>query len=38
MTHEYAMGLFLLAGEEIVKLVESGTIDKEVLESFERRN
>ena len=24
MTHEYAMGLFLLAGEEMVKLVESG--------------
>jgi len=26
MTHEYAMGLFLLAGEEMVKLIESGTI------------
>jgi hypothetical protein len=24
MTHEYAMGLLLLAGEEMVKLVESG--------------
>jgi len=24
MTHEYAMGLFLLAGEEMIKLVESG--------------
>ena len=24
LTHEYAMGLFLLAGEEIFKLVESG--------------
>ena len=32
------MGLFLLAGEEVVKLVEAGTIDKEVLESFEREN
>ena len=27
MTHEYAMGLFLLAGEEMIKLVESGAID-----------
>lgn len=26
MTHEYAMGLFLLAGEEMVKAVESGVI------------
>lgn len=25
-THEYAMGLFLLAGSEIVKLIESGSI------------
>ena len=30
MTHEYAMGLFLLAGEEMAKLVESGIIHDEV--------
>ena len=27
MTHEYAMGLLLLAGEEMVKLVDSGATD-----------
>jgi rhamnogalacturonyl hydrolase YesR len=30
MTHEYAMGLLLLAGEEMVKLVESGMINEAV--------
>ena len=29
MTHEYAMGLLLLAGEEMIKLVESGAITGE---------
>ncbi len=28
-THEYAMGLFLLAGEEVIKLAESGLIGEE---------
>ena len=31
MTHEYAMGLFLLAGEEMATLVESGLITDDVL-------
>ena len=30
MTHEYAMGLLLLSGEEIVKLIESGVINEAV--------
>jgi hypothetical protein len=35
MTHEYAMGLLLLAGEEMVKLVESGWIAGEVRQNCE---
>lgn len=31
MTHEYAMGLLLLAGEEMIKLVESGLVSDELL-------
>jgi rhamnogalacturonyl hydrolase YesR len=26
MTHEYAMGLFLLAGEQMIEMVESGIL------------
>lgn len=36
MTHEYAMGLFLLAGEEMIKLVESGAVPAGVLREHER--
>ncbi len=36
MTHEYAMGLLLLAGEEMVKLLESGVVDDDVLKQYER--
>jgi len=37
MTHEYAMGLFLLAGEQMVRLVESGVIIEEVRREHERK-
>jgi len=33
-THEYATGLFLLAGSEVLKLVESGLITPEVVERY----
>lgn len=36
VTHEYGMGLFLLAGEEMVKLVESGRIPGEVRRKHEQ--
>jgi len=36
MTHEYAMGLLLLAGEEMIKLVESGTVSKDLLHKHEQ--
>lgn len=36
MTHEYAMGLFLLAGEEMAKLVESDVITDEVRRQHEQ--
>jgi len=35
-THEYAMGLFLLAGEQMIKLVESGVIDDRALGELRR--
>ena len=36
MTHEYAMGLFLLAGEEMVKLLQSGVVSAEEVAAFEK--
>ena len=36
MTHEYAMGLLLLAGEEMVKLIESDLITDEIREKYEK--
>jgi len=36
MTHEYAMGLFLLSGEEMVKLLESGVVSSEQLKQYEK--
>ena len=36
MTHEYAMGLFLLAGKEMVKLLESGMLTDGQLEEYQR--
>ncbi len=36
MTHEYAMGLFLLAGEEMVKLLESGVVSSDQLKQYEK--
>ena len=36
MTHEYAMGLFLLAGEEMVKLLQSGVVSAEEIAEFEK--
>ncbi len=38
MTHEYAMGLFLLSGEEMAKLVESGLITDEVRRRHKKAN
>jgi len=36
MTHEYAMGLLLLAGEEMVKLIESGAVTDDMLRKHRR--
>jgi hypothetical protein len=36
LTHEYAMGLFLLAGEEMVKLLQSGVVSAEEIAEFEQ--
>lgn len=36
MTHEYAMGLFLLAGEEMVKLIESAALTDKQREEYEK--
>jgi unsaturated rhamnogalacturonyl hydrolase len=36
MTHEYAMGLFLLAGEEMIKLIESCSLTDEQREQYEK--
>lgn len=36
MTHEYAMGLLLLAGEQMVKLIRSGAITDRQREEYEK--
>ena len=38
MTHEYAMGPLLLAGEQMVQLVESGIIPEEARQQYEREH
>jgi len=38
MTHEYAMGLLLLAGEEMVKLVESDLMTDDIRKKYEKEH